>query len=79
MGNVRRTSINLDFDLVEEAKRALRTSGTTETVHAALDEVARRAALQRQAEWRFDHFEPDWLEKLRAGDHYARDEHERVE
>ena len=79
MANVRRTSINLDFDLVEHAKDALGTSGTTETVHAALEEVWRLAAAKRMAEWRFDHLEPDWLEKLRSGDHYAPDEHDRVE
>jgi hypothetical protein len=79
MASVRRTSLNLDYDLVEEAKAALGTTGTTETVSRALEEVTRRAALERLAEWRFDHLEPDWLEKLRAGDHYAPDEHERAE
>ena len=73
---MRRTSINLDFDLVERAREVL---GTTETVHAALEEVWRLAAAKRLAEWRFDHLEPDWLEKLRSGDHYAPDEHDRVE
>jgi hypothetical protein len=79
MAKVRRTSLNLDFELVAEAKVALGTGGTTETVNRALEEVARRAALERLAELRFDHLEPDWLEKLRAGDHYAPDEHDRVE
>lgn len=79
MANVRRTSLNLDFELVDRAKAELGTSGTTETVHRALEEVARRAALQRLADRRFDHLEPDWLEKLRASDHYAPDEHDRVE
>jgi Arc/MetJ family transcription regulator len=78
MASVRRTSINLDFDLVEHAKDALGTTGTTETVHAALEEVSRIAAAKRLAEWRFDHLEPDWLEKLRAGDFWAPDEHERA-
>ena len=52
--NVRRTSINLDFELVEKAQKALGTSGTTETVHRALEEVWRRDALKRLAEWRID-------------------------
>jgi len=79
MANVRRTSLNLDFELVERAKADLGTSGTTETLHRALEEVTRRAALERLANWSFDHLEPDWLENLRSGDHYAPDEHDRVE
>ena len=51
MANVRRTSINLDLELVEKAKRALGTSGTTETVHRALQEVWRREAARQLAEW----------------------------
>ncbi len=78
MPNVRRTSLNLDFDLVEEARVALGTTGTTETVTRALEDVAHRAALKRLAEWRFDHLEPDWLEKLRESDFWAPDEHERA-
>ena len=54
MANVRRTSINLDLELVDKAKQALGTSGTTETVHRALEEAWRREALKRLAEWRFD-------------------------
>ena len=46
MANVRRTSLNLDFELVERAKKALGTSGTTETVHRALEEAWRRDALR---------------------------------
>jgi Arc/MetJ family transcription regulator len=54
MANVRRTSLNLDFDLVERAKQALGTTGTTETVHRALQEAWRREALRQLAAWRFD-------------------------
>jgi len=79
MANVRRTSLNLDLDLVAEARAALGTSGTTETVHRALEDVAYRAAAKWLAEMRFDDLEPDWLENLRASDHYAPDEHDRVE
>lgn len=38
----KRTTIDLDMDLVNEASRALGTTKVTETVHAALDEVVRR-------------------------------------
>jgi Arc/MetJ family transcription regulator len=49
---IKRTSLNLDFDLVEKAREVLDTSGTTDTVHRALEEVIRRDALRRLAEWR---------------------------
>jgi Arc/MetJ family transcription regulator len=47
MPNVRRTSMNLDLELVEQAKAELGTKGTTETVHRALEDVVRRAAMER--------------------------------
>lgn len=47
MANVRRTSLNLDFDLLEEAKAELGTKNATDTIHGALDDVVRRAALER--------------------------------
>jgi Arc/MetJ family transcription regulator len=46
MGNVKRTSMFLDRDLVHEAELALGTKGPTETVHAAM-----RAAVE-QDRWR---------------------------
>src|SRR5262249_17639453 len=53
--NVRPTSINPDFDLVERAKKALGSSGTTDTVHRALEQAcagrrlrASRSALRRR-------------------------------
>lgn len=49
----RRTSINLDFVLVDEAKEVLGTKETTETIHRALGEVVRQARLQRLAQRRF--------------------------
>jgi Arc/MetJ family transcription regulator len=54
MANVKRTSMFLDRDLVEEAGAALGTRGPTETVHAAMraavDEERRRAAQRRLVE-----------------------------
>jgi Arc/MetJ family transcription regulator len=49
---IRRTSLNLDLDLVAEARDVLRTSTTTETIHRALEEVVRQEALRALAEWR---------------------------
>ncbi len=42
-----RTTVNLDGELLEAARRVLGTDGVSETVNAALDEVARRAKLER--------------------------------
>ena len=41
MPDVKRTSMNIDRDLVREAAEVLGTVGTTETVHEALREVGR--------------------------------------
>jgi hypothetical protein len=61
----RRTSLNLDFDLVARAKDVLGTTATTETIHEALREVVRQARIRRLAAHRFD-MTPDQLEQLRA-------------
>ena len=49
---IRRTSLNLDFGLVEQARSVLHTKTTADTVHRALEDVIRRDALRRLAEWR---------------------------
>ena len=61
---VRRTSLNLDFELVAEARDALGTKGTTETVHRALQEAVRDAKLRRLAEWTFEHLSEEEQEEL---------------
>ncbi|MGZ4418941.1 MAG: type II toxin-antitoxin system VapB family antitoxin, partial [Gaiellaceae bacterium] len=43
----KRTSLNLDFALVDEAKAVLETKETTETIHKALKEVVRNERLRR--------------------------------
>jgi Arc/MetJ family transcription regulator len=48
---IKRTSLNLDLDLVAQAREILETSTTTDTVHRALEDVIRRKALKRLAEW----------------------------
>jgi Arc/MetJ family transcription regulator len=51
MGNVKRTSMFLDRDLVHEVEEALGTKGPTETVHAAMRVVVekeKRDAAQRR-------------------------------
>ncbi len=48
---VRRTTINLDSELVAQAREVLNTRNTTDTVHDALREVIRREDLRRLGEW----------------------------
>jgi Arc/MetJ family transcription regulator len=50
----KRTSLNLDFALVDEAKEVLETKETTETIHKALKEVVRNERLRRLSRRRFD-------------------------
>jgi Arc/MetJ family transcription regulator len=62
---IKRTSMNLELDLVRQAREVLGTSGTTDTVHRALEEVVRREKLKRLAEWTFEDLTPEVLEGLR--------------
>jgi Arc/MetJ family transcription regulator len=71
---IRRTSINLDLDLVAEARDVLGTKTTTDTVHTALREAVRRERLRRLTELRFDHMPEGWLDELRRGEHWPNDE-----
>jgi Arc/MetJ family transcription regulator len=61
MDMIKRTSLNLDMSLVEEARDVLGTNGTTETVHKALAEVVRHDKLRRLTEMVFD-FDNDEIE-----------------
>jgi Arc/MetJ family transcription regulator len=65
MANVRRTSLNLNLELVAEARKYLGTNGTTDTVHRALEEVVRTRALDRLAALSFDHLPADWIDRER--------------
>jgi Arc/MetJ family transcription regulator len=51
---IKRTSLNLDMSLVDEARAVLRTGGTTETVNKALAEVVRQEKLRRLTDRVFD-------------------------
>jgi Arc/MetJ family transcription regulator len=62
---VRRTTINLDVDLVAEARKVLETGNTTDTVHGALRDVVRRERLKRLGEWDLGGKTLEDLEELR--------------
>lgn len=51
---IKRTSLNLDMSLVDEARTVLGTRATTETINRALEEVVRQDKLRRLAEMVFD-------------------------
>ena len=61
---IKRTSLNLELDLVAQARDVLGTRGTTDTVHRALEEVVRREKLRRLSEWTFEHLTAEELERL---------------
>jgi hypothetical protein len=63
---VKRTSLNLELDLVEEARGVLGTRGTTDTIHKALEEVVRRERLHRLTARDFSELTPEALERLRT-------------
>lgn len=63
---VKRTSLNLDFDLVAEAREVLASNGTTDTIHRALEEVVRQQKLRWLAERDFSDLTPEKLRELRA-------------
>ena len=62
---VKRTSLNLDVDLVAQAREVLGSNGTTDTIHRALEDVVRRERLRRLAAEPFDDLTPEALAELR--------------
>ncbi|HYI99620.1 MAG TPA: type II toxin-antitoxin system VapB family antitoxin [Thermoleophilaceae bacterium] len=50
---MKRTTINLDLDLLEEASELLGTARMTDTVHAAMGDVVRRRKLEEVTRLRF--------------------------
>ncbi len=60
----RHTTIDLDTQLLEQAKEALGTRRTGETIHAALDEVVRARRRRRLLELDVD-LSPADLDRMR--------------
>ena len=65
MARMKRTTINLDIDLLDEASEALGTSRMTETVHAAMSDVVRRRKLEALTRLEFPDLDLEKLEELR--------------
>lgn len=66
---VRRTTINLDAELVTQAREVLKTKNTTDTVHGALREVIRRERLRRLGARKWEWLTPERLRAMRRGAH----------
>jgi Arc/MetJ family transcription regulator len=62
---VKRTTINLDMELVARAREVLEAGNTTETVHAALRDVVRREDLRRLTEWELEDLTLDGIKEMR--------------
>jgi Arc/MetJ family transcription regulator len=62
---VRRTTINLDSQLVADARAVLHTRNTTDTVHDALREVVRREDLRRLTEWELEGLTLEGIKEMR--------------
>jgi Arc/MetJ family transcription regulator len=62
---VRRTTINLDSELVAQARDVLHTRNTTDTVHDALRDVVRRERLQRLTEWDLEGLTLEGIKEMR--------------
>jgi len=56
---IKRTSINLELDLVAAARDILGSNGTTDTIHRALEDVVRREKLRRLAEYDFSEYDAE--------------------
>jgi len=63
---IKRTNVNLDMDLVEQAAHELGTRRTTDTVHEALRQAVARARRARLARRDFDDLTRESLEALRG-------------
>lgn len=61
----RRMTLNLDMELVEEAKHVLGTTQTTETIHRALQEIINREKRRRLLEIGIGDLTPQRLEEMR--------------
>ncbi len=59
MPMVKRTSLNLDHDLVAQARQELGSNGTTDTVHRALEQVVRQAKLRRLTQYDFSEYDEE--------------------
>jgi Arc/MetJ family transcription regulator len=61
----KRTNMNIDASLVDQAAGVLGTHGTTATVHAAMEDVVRRARRRRLAARDLPDLTPEAVAEMR--------------
>lgn len=61
----RHTTLNLDIDLIDEARRVLGTGQATETIHRALQEVIDREKRRRLLDLGTGELTPERLDEMR--------------
>jgi Arc/MetJ family transcription regulator len=61
----KRTNMNVDVSLLRRVANILGTRGTTETVHAAMEDVVRRDRLARLAARDMPDLTPEALDEMR--------------
>lgn len=63
--NVKRTTINLDQDLVRDAAEVLGTARMTDTIHAAMSEIVRRRRLEEVTKLEFPDLTLEGIKEMR--------------
>lgn len=67
----RHTTLNLDVDLIEEARHVLGTAQATETIHRALQEVIDRDKRSRLLDMGTGDLTPERLNEIRTNRTFA--------
>ena len=65
MARMKRTTINLNVDLLREASEVLGTSRMSDTVHAAMSDVVRRRKLEAVTELEFPDLDLETIKEMR--------------
>lgn len=65
---IKRTSLNLDMELVGQAANILGTTRTTDTVNGALQEIVDRDLRQRVLDHDFSNLTLDKIKDIRRGE-----------
>lgn len=76
--NMRRTSFNVDMELLAVVREELGTKTMTDTIHAALREVLRDRRLRRLADRDFSSLTPERLDEMRRSRALEPDSHQPV-
>ena len=76
--NIRRTSFNVDMELLAVVREELGMKTMTDTIHAALREVLRDRRLRRLADRDFSSLTPERLDEIRRSRALEPDSHRPV-